>query len=67
MGPFVVFFLGLLVVSFIHSHLTNRGVPLVLWFVVGIAVAMVEATKRSAPATAASAETEGNPSCGNTS
>lgn len=67
MGPFVVFFLGLLVVSFIHSHLTNRGVPLVLWFVVGIAVAMVEATKRSAPATAASAETEGNPHAAYTS
>ncbi|WFR73548.1 O-antigen ligase family protein [Prescottella defluvii] len=42
MAPFIVFYVGILIISFIHPHLTNRGVPLVLWFIVGISVAMVD-------------------------
>lgn len=58
MGTLLMFYLGILVVSFIHSHLTNRGVPLVLWFAVGIAVAMTEAPERFRPGTDASIETK---------
>jgi len=58
MGTFLIFYLGILVVSFIHSHLTNRGVPLVLWFAVGIAVAMTEATERFGQRTNESIEIE---------
>lgn len=42
MAPFAVFYVGMLTISFIHPHLTNRGVPLVLWFVVGISIAVAD-------------------------
>lgn len=38
--PFRIGFLGLMVISFTHSHLTNRGVPLLLWVGIGALVAV---------------------------
>lgn len=38
--PIFVFFVGLFVVCFVHSHLTNRGVPLMLWPIVACTLAI---------------------------
>ncbi|WP_349536326.1 O-antigen ligase family protein [Rhodococcus rhodochrous] len=47
--PLFAAVITLLIASFIHSHIANRGVPLVLWPVVGacIALAMVSSKKEA--------------------
>ncbi|MCZ4278360.1 O-antigen ligase family protein [Rhodococcoides yunnanense] len=39
-GPIQVAFVGLVIISTIHSHFANRGVPLILWPIVGGLIAL---------------------------
>ncbi|APE10542.1 hypothetical protein BO226_16145 [Rhodococcus sp. 2G] len=41
----------LLIASFIHSHIANRGVPLVLWPVVGACIALSMVLSRTESST----------------
>lgn len=43
--PILIFYIGLILASFIHSHLSNRGVPLALWSTVGAVLALAELSR----------------------
>lgn len=44
--PFAVLFTGLLLLSAIHSHFANPGVPYPFWIIVGVCAGMVEARRK---------------------
>lgn len=45
--PLYIAVIAILVASFIHSHIANRGVPLMLWPIVGAGVGLTMALSRS--------------------
>lgn len=48
--PLGTLFLGLLVLSVLHSHFANPGVPYAFWPIVGVCAGLIEVGRRHSPA-----------------